>query len=172
MTAGAGGTAGEAGQGGSGECDSLGWVDDASQLCWHAGGITDGMTHRDAQLFCQALAGGLSGWRLPTVDELKAQVRGCSAIESCEVSDPDCLDSSCAPNDSSHPCYGCEELAGPGPAGCYWQNAFGTACLERVVSGTEVSDGSGLEFWTVSFSTGGVADDFAAGAVLCVKPAQ
>jgi hypothetical protein len=172
MNGGTGGmSAGVAGSTGGG-CDGIGWADMTSGLCWHTDSLSDGMTHRDAQLYCQALVGGLSGWRLPTIDELKAQVRGCAATETCTVSDPGCLDSTCAPNDSSHPCYGCEELAGPGPAGCYWQNAFGTTCLERTVSGIEVSDGSGTEHWTVAFSTGAVQDDFSAGSVLCVKDAE
>jgi hypothetical protein len=178
MASGGGGTSGSGGTpaGGSGGvggvastvCDGIGWTDAATALCWHTDSIDDQMTQRDAQLYCQALVDGLSGWRLPTIDELKAQVTGCTQTDACTVSDPACLDSTCAPNDTSHPCWGCESLAGPGPAGCYWQVAFGTTCLEPVVSGTPVSDDS-FNYWTVRFSNGMVQDEFSVGTVLCVK---
>jgi hypothetical protein len=56
-------------------------------------------------------------WRLPTIDELRTLVRGCSATEpdgACPVT-TSCLDASCYVD----ACYGCKENGGPGSEGSW-----------------------------------------------------
>src|SRR6478735_8493143 len=112
-----GGTGGD-----QGEVCAPGWSDDSSGLCWYLG-VDGAMNFDDAKAYCQSLEGGLAGWRMPTVDELKAQIVGCDPVTDCEVSTT-CVECPCGDDlDSCRPPSACAYLEGPGPAGCYWDNA-------------------------------------------------
>jgi hypothetical protein len=86
---------------------------------------------REAENHCEDNEDGLpgSGWRLPTISELRSLVKGCEATYwdpvtntggACGVTD-DCLASSCA---SWGPCSGCPNLEGPGEGSRYIDPIF------------------------------------------------
>ena len=94
----------------SGQCVVLEWQNPPA----------DGtMTWQEANDYCASLSlDGQGDWHLPTISELRALIRGCTATETggiCGVTD-DCLSyEDCG--DST--CNGCEPYQGPA-AGCYW----------------------------------------------------
>jgi len=137
---GVGGSGGNAGQGGAGGGASSGleWQD----------GHADTVSWAQAIAYCDDLTeGGHEDWRLPTIDELRSLVVGCSATEpggSCGVTD-ECTASACAAASSC----GCANYLGPGPSGCYTDAADPSPCM-LLWSAVSVSD-SPEEAWTLDF---------------------
>src|SRR5690606_26143500 len=130
------------GGGTSTTCASDAFFEPTSGLCWHVG--TEPLTDYSANLaYCQSREGGLAGWRMPTLGELLAQMKGCPQLfeacgvcESCTECSCDAGSYSCSPGYSAGPCT---EVAGPGPAGCYWGDLFGVNCTEDVGTGLILS---------------------------------
>ncbi len=101
-------------------------VDPGTGLCWEDRIYGSNMWWEEARGYCQDLGDG--GWRLPTFAELRATIRGCErtdsdsevcqSLETTEKADWDYLCS-----------FGCNEWAGPGQAGCYWDDALGGECI-------------------------------------------
>lgn len=97
------------------------WEDPDTGLMWQNGGDVGVVAYnwRQSQRYCRNLIrGDFDDWRLPTIDELRSLVRGCSLTESggaCGVTD-DCPGEDCR----GDPCSECDFLAGPGPGGVYW----------------------------------------------------
>jgi hypothetical protein len=143
----------DAGAGAGAGCTGTGvWYDPDNNLCWQdppsatamnwhvAAGVYHVDNNSEGFSYCSALG---SGWRLPTISELRSLVRKgddaeCYTIEwnmawpqaeagYCRVSD------SCLTYD---PCYetskcnppACGPLMGPGVIGCYWHPALGGLC--------------------------------------------
>src|SRR5208283_4671390 len=87
--------------------------------------------------YCTSLTwDGYSGWRLPTITELRSLIQGCAGTTTtgaCNVTDNglnDVYDNS--------PCTGCASLSGPGPGGAYWSSAVsGTAGIYWSSAGDE-----------------------------------
>jgi hypothetical protein len=50
---------------------------------------------------------GITGWRLPTIDEARTMIAGCPSAVACPVTDPGCLSSDCGR------CEACTALGGP-----------------------------------------------------------
>ncbi len=124
-------------------------VDPGTGLCWEDRIHGSNMWWEEARGYCQDLGDG--GWRLPTFAELRATIRGCErtdsdsefcqSLETTEKADWDYLCS-----------FGCNEWAGPGQAGCYWDNALGGECIAGALwSSTDYSIDPG-QVMTVNFA--------------------
>ena len=127
--------------------DSGDWYDSSSGLTWQGGPSAFGMVWNDANIYCANLG---SGWRLPTISELRGLIRGCSATQtggSCGVTDSCRSDSAC--RDSS--CQGCADGGGPA-SGCYWPSELSGDCVTYWSSSLETDYGSAA--WAVGFSAG------------------
>jgi hypothetical protein len=103
-----------------GSCQALSalWVDPVSSLVWQRD-VEGNLTWNAAKAYCDNSPAGLTGtgWRLPTISELRSLVRGCPATASggeCGVTDS-CLGLSCWDTED---CNGCASLGGP-TEGCY-----------------------------------------------------
>jgi len=155
------------------ECVDRSCTDPLSGLTWKKipGEDDDGLTWSDAETYCDSTSwDGLTGWRLPSIDELRSLVRGCRDTEdagACGVRvgclSESCLEAACIAvpdycRDNS--CKGCGLLQGPGFRGCYWPDELTGSCgasKEPNVywSSSAVSSGSGGH-WTIDFARGSV----------------
>ena len=93
------------------------WADPATGLTWQVKPPSEGMLWEEAKLYCQELSLEGTGWRLPTISELRSVVRGCEATMTggaCNVTDECTSGGACW----SEICLGCEFLEGPSD-GCY-----------------------------------------------------
>jgi hypothetical protein len=64
------------------------------------------LTLADTASDCAALdIGGITGWSLPRIDDVRSLIAGCAGSVACPLSDPACLSSSCGQCDS---CRGSE----------------------------------------------------------------
>jgi hypothetical protein len=144
------------------ECTGAGvWYDSTNALCWQdppsetsmywyvAAGVHDELFNAETEDYCGDLVG--SGWRLPTISELRSLVRKGDAAECytiewdmawtsvqtgyCGVWDS-CLNSSSCWEDSTCSPVGCISV-GPGTGGCLWDAALSGSCEAGA-------------FWTVS----------------------
>jgi hypothetical protein len=127
-----------------------------------------------AVIHCRNLNLNGTGWRLPSISELRSLFRGCPATESegaCEVTDS-CLSWDSCMNPA---CAGCEPDAGPA-AGCYWPAELGGSCSPFYWSSSTVESSvdeslDGGAFYVI-FSQGHVcarSKDFFFGPVRCVR---
>jgi len=102
-----------------------GWHDTLHGLCWQEPPTPTPVRGHDIDDHCEAGDwGGHQDWRAPTIDEMRALIRGCPGTElggACEVTDG----SSSAVQEG--PCWGCDCAQGPS-GGCYWDAALGTEC--------------------------------------------
>jgi len=149
------------------------WTDTTSGLAWQSGAAVGTIPYlgENAQSYCAGLTwAGESGWRLPTITELRSLVRGCPATDagdSCGVTNS-CAQSNCW----SNTCFGCTNyLGGPGPGGAYWPAELtGFVGASGYWSSTAVTD-SPNALWVVNFFYGGVGNlsDIINGCVRCVR---
>lgn len=116
----------ETNEDGSTACE--GWLDPITSLCWQNPRADSTYAWDDAVTYCENFSLGEHGpgsWHLPTVNELRSLIRGCSTTEtggSCGVTDT-CFVRECS--DTS--CLGCSYAEGPGEGGAYWPTELGTA---------------------------------------------
>jgi Protein of unknown function (DUF1566) len=109
------------------EYDEATWIDTATGLKWQTQhtGEADWQT---ANANCEALElDGHDNWRLPTIDELRSLVRGCSLTEpggACGVTDS-CNNQDTCETDS---CNGYLSLEGPSAKGFYMPDVFPINC--------------------------------------------
>jgi len=138
-----------------GQCVSVWWKDSKSKLVWQITPTGGAMQWDTANTHCSGLSLDGSGWRLPSIDELRTLIRACPATESggtCNVQDGGCIyqeDYSCA--DAS--CGGCASGAGPAN-GCYWPDEMQGDC-DPYWSSTPSHKG-GCCAWCVDFFAGTV----------------
>jgi formylglycine-generating enzyme required for sulfatase activity len=114
------------------------WVDPTSGLVWQKAAPADFVVQAAASTRCSGNDAGLpgSGWRLPTIGELRTLVRGCPVCApggACGVTD-DCLGAGCW----SGECYGCPDDEGPAD-GCYWPEALQGDCTWYWASSPETN---------------------------------
>jgi hypothetical protein len=157
------------------------WTDSSNNLCWQdppaastmnwfvAAGVYNDTYNDTTEDYCGDLG---SGWRLPTISELRSLVRsgtdtGCEVIEwdvswssvpagYCRVWDS-CLSSSdcyeyaeCVPS-------ACGTLEGPGAGGCYWDAALSGACWRYWSASDEADYVPHVLIWFVGFDNGAVS---------------
>lgn len=100
-----------------------------------------------AKAYCLELELDGNGWRLPSVDELRALVRGCPDTEldgACSVSEGNCTEPGC----ESSSCDGCPPDEGPSD-GCYWPTEVAGECLAYWSS---TADSTSVDFaWAIDF---------------------
>lgn len=130
------------------------WKDPSSGLTWQVS-PGDWMNWSSAKSHCEGLSlGGQSGWRLPTITELRSLIRGCPATQkggTCGVTDS-CLNMSCWKD----VCSGCSSKGGPGPGGAYWPPEL-SGMVSWYWSSSAVAD-DGSQVWGVGFRYGIVTD--------------
>ena len=99
--------------------------DSSSGLTWSARASST-MAWDDAKSYCESYTeGGLSGWHLPTIDELKTLLIADRVTSNCQVSETNgCLSSSC------------------------W------SCSTCTQTGTQSSSGTSCDSWGTSYSDG------------------
>ena len=126
---------------------SCGGKDSSSGLTWSARASST-MTWQNAVDYCNSCSeGGLSGWHLPTISELRTLIKNCSGTVtggSCGVTDS-CLSNSCQ-DESCYSCYYYEDgrYSKFGEIGWFW-------------SSSTKSDNTDYD-WRVSFYYGYVDD--------------
>jgi hypothetical protein len=123
----------------------------------------------NAKAYCESNQAGLAGtgWRLPSISELRSLVIGCGFTAtggSCNITDGECLSTEC--RDAS--CDGCPNGSGP-TGGCYWDVNLQGDCVWFWSSSLYASSQNGA--WGVSFVNGYVSYATVAGArgVRCVR---
>jgi hypothetical protein len=130
------------------------WKDPQSGLTWQVAPTGGMMQWEAAKSHCASLnLGGSSGWRLPTISELRTLIRGCAATQtggSCGVTDS-CLNSSCG----NRSCDGCNQGAGP-DNGNYWPSQL-AGDVKWYWSSSAVAD-NGNFVWRVYFWRGWVSE--------------
>lgn len=148
------------------ECNSTSGTpckDSSNGLTWSARGSSN-MTWQNALNYCNSYSeGGLSGWHLPTINELRTLIKNCSSTVtggSCGVTDS-CLSVSCWDD----PCDDCSlddsgKYSKLGDTGWYWSSSV---CPNF----PDGSDGA----WSVYFDYGGVYfnDNSYTNFVRCVR---
>lgn len=99
-------------------------VDTETGLIWQQSTVhRASWTLEQAWALCASLElAGVSGWRLPNIDELRGLVVGCSATAA---GSSQCPTRSAEPQASSAACGGCTPLGAPTVDGCYLDMAFG-----------------------------------------------
>jgi hypothetical protein len=150
------------------------WADTTTGLTWQNGSAVGASTasfgQGGAASYCTSLnwAGYASGWRLPTITELRSLIRGCPGTitgGSCNVTDnglDEVYDNS--------PCGGCGSLTGPGAGGAYWPAAI-TAAVGAYWSSVGDETDPTSNGWEVDFTTGEITynsltDNYSA---ICVR---
>ena len=135
------------------------------------------MSWEDAVAYCRKNRGGLpgSGWHLPTIDELRTLIVGCPATEPggrCPAREGCRSREDCWGGDWKANCAPCEVRGGPGPRGCYSDQAFDDPC-DWFWSSTSVPWSSSSAF-DVNFNDGHVSSfDVGYGnGVRCVRAGQ
>jgi hypothetical protein len=97
---------------------SMTWYDPKSDLTWQVVPASESLTYEPAKDRCAALTFcGQRGWRLPTIGDLRALIRGCPATQTgglCGVTDS-CTAHTCQTGECSI-CTG----KGPAPNGEFW----------------------------------------------------
>ena len=131
------------------------WIDQTTGLRWQNSPPATEKSLPAAVDYCTTQTlGGKSGWRLPTVSELRSLIRGCPPTEtagSCGLTDG-CLGYySCW----SSICLGCE--SGKDPSGCYWDSNLSGTCSLYWSSSPCIDADPGA--WGVDFGEGYVVAD-------------
>ena len=106
-----------------------------------------------AKNYCESLG---EGWRMLTVTELRAKIRGCPRTVSegpCNIQDgsdrSDWVDEDCKQ---------CAPQEGPGTGGCYWDMKTDGECKWFWSSSTFMSDDEERD-WAVNFYNGKIFHD-------------
>lgn len=131
---------------------------------------------KSARNYCQTLyLGGVLGWRLPSIDELRELVLGCPASArggACGVT-ATCFKETCF--DATN-CGGCGIGSGPGTDGCYLDPFFKKPCLLQW-STTQVpaAYAGDLRAWYVTFFDAAIdrpppGQPMNTASVRCVRP--
>ncbi len=144
------------------------WTDPDSGLTWQNPPYDElfegeeeglrGLPWIDAIEYCNNLSlEGFSDWRLPSISELRALIRGCPNMEtlgSCGVSDS-CLNDICRES-----CSECDYNEGPAN-GCYWPDEMLGMCVDEEErnlgywSSSKFADDPAVR-WGVYYSDGNV----------------
>ena len=125
--------------------------DSISGLIWSARS-SNYMEWNEAVEYCEKYSeGGISGWHLPNINELRTLIRNCSVLQtggSCAVADPDCLFSYCGNHCSCYykPCSSYYSKLGDHDGIMLWSSS--------------TNSGDPDYAWRVGFSSGEIDIDF------------
>ena len=129
------------------------WTDSTSGLEWEYQSTPPLCDWQDAVAYCENLnACGHTDWRVPTIDELRSLVRGCTGTITggpCPIHEGSAI------SDFTGDCF-CNLLAGPGPGNCYWDTVFGDGCGlagNPYWSSSVLSSGASTSRWSLGFHT-------------------
>lgn len=142
------------------------YVDPTTKLQWQQTPTAGNMDWSSASKHCRTLLLDGSGWRLPTVEELRSLIRGCASTAdggACAATST-CITYDLCLSD----CSGCDTSMGPS-AGCYWPDELGGDCSWYWTS-TSLDDDNGA--WYVVFSHAhvcGRSKEQQFGLVRCVR---
>jgi hypothetical protein len=150
------------------------YIDPVTRFEWQQTPTGGNLDWESAVIHCRNLNLNGTGWRLPSVSELRSLFRGCPATATggaCGVTDS-CLSWDSCMNPA---CAGCEENAGPA-AGCYWPAELQGSCSpfywsSSTVESTVEEHLDGGAYYVV-FNLGHVcarSKDFFFGPVRCVR---
>jgi hypothetical protein len=114
---------------------------------------------------------GFDDWVVPTIDELRALIRGCPSTVTggtCGVTNA-CLGTAC-----DGACLGCDRLLGPGVDGCYWPAGLNGPCAGYWTSSVYFDpnpDYNSYRYRAAGFSSGGIGscDPSDGNYVRCVR---
>ncbi len=127
----------------------------AGNLIWQNSSSGKELNWAASKSYCENLTwAGYDDWRLPTLGELRALVRGCNLTEvggDCQVDDG-CLDLAC--QDMTY-CNGCQGSTGPDEEGCYRVVELEGPC-DRTWSSDPVGNDVNGAYWEIVFHTGGI----------------
>jgi hypothetical protein len=154
------------------DCQGSGvWLDEEPALCWEESaseGMTDGWS---AVTYCEDLSlAGYPDWRLPSVDDLRALVRGCGDTQTggaCTV------EAGSPMEDCNEACEGCISGDGPAGGGCYWPAEIGGTCSSWYWSDSKLPENATF-VWNVHFEDAAVGfmHKENMGLVRCVRAAD
>ena len=149
-------------------------TDDCTDLVWQNSALT-AMGWYEADTYCSANTPNLpgSGWRLPTISELRSLVKGCAAMYwdpvsnsggACSVTD------GCPSCDPGSACNGCASGGGPGMDGYYMDPLFDNGGQYWFWAATH-RGGSSDYSWAIGFHAARLISDVYYGgkAVRCVR---
>lgn len=146
------------------ESENRTWTDIEFGLMWQKAGMCEELDWAGAQEYCANLTvADFTDWRLPTLDELRKLVRGCSSAEffgPCGVNES-CTEPECRNQD----CDGCLWAKGP-DNGCYWAGDVKGPCNEYW-SVTPVPDSDTA--WYLNFKNGFIAADYMDKTYPCIR---
>ena len=144
------------------------WIDPDYGFMWQLTKIYMMDLHSAIDHCEQLVFMNYNDWRLPTINELRTLIRGCSKT----ITGGDCpVSESCNKVDecSDESCFGCGGEGGPGDEGCYWPYELSGYCSFYWSSTTAESDD--YDYWIVFFGQGSISpwvwynDDFFARCV-------
>jgi len=152
------------------------WRDPGTGLIWQLRGELPRAWSVIAMGYCQRLRyAGADDWRMPTIDELRSLVRGCTRTDSrgrCRVRHRCSAQARCYTAN----CRGCGRKRGDSPGRCYWPAAFGKQCDKVIWSSTTDRGRKVRVNWYLDFSTAGLIRGLwkrQVPSVFCVRgPAQ
>jgi hypothetical protein len=135
------------------------WYDSITGYLWQSPPAESPETWEDAHNYCDTLSAcgyGAGSWHLPTIDELRSLIRGCSSTVTggtCSMTDicVDCTNPDCDENE-------CYLDGGPGPGGCFWDPSLLGDCFAPPLLWWTSSGVDGL--WdVVCFASGQIFQD-------------
>ncbi len=144
------------------------WEDPAAGLEWQDALSPAVMAWDEAEDYCTGLAWAeRDDWFLPTIDELRTLVRGCTETQPggyCAVS-TDCAELSCW---AALDCLACSSSDT-----CYWDSELADACETAFWSATELSDDE-YYAWVLSYRDAGLVNENKSSlrAVRCARHAD
>jgi hypothetical protein len=132
-------------------------IDTKTDLMWQRSN-SDIMTLEAANTHCAtAQTDGFTDWTLPDISKLKTIVSGCTATQTCDITDT-CTESTCTNAD----CNGCTNNSGAGPQGLYLAPDIWTYSGDangRFWSSSSTPDKAD-SYWFIRFSNASVAYNF------------
>ncbi len=135
-----------------------------SGLLWQRGSGGQ-ITQQAAESYCNNLSlAGYDDWRLPTISELRALIKGCPGTETggaCAVVDPTCLSSITC---KTAECSGCAANNGPGENGNYWEAGNIWPIDIYHAWSSSVLSNSTTSAWLVNFSEANIDSSARTGA--------
>ncbi|MGE0792142.1 MAG: DUF1566 domain-containing protein [Sandaracinaceae bacterium] len=145
------------------------FMDPSTGLEWQVTPFDADMDWASAVAHCEQLELDGTGWRLPTIGELRSLIRGCAGTETggrCAISDTCLSFETC----EIAGCEGCALDVGPSD-GCYWPAELEGDCERFYWSGSTIEEVDDRTFYIIfSFAHMSVrSKNFFFGQARCVR---